>query len=105
MILTICTYNCEVWQSAFLNFLTRKFVPSDFQGKRQLKNAVDKFHCVFIMQILGVNSKASSWAVLNETNRPSLIPRIMTRMISFWKHFQDSQPNNTRNIKTVKSLA
>ena len=105
MILPICTYNCEVWQSTFLNFLTRKFVPSDFQGKRQLTNAVDKLDCVFIKQILGVNSKASIWAVLNETNRPSLIPGIMTRMISFWKHLQDSQPNNTRNIKTVKSLA
>ena len=69
---------------------TRKFVPSDFLSKRQLKNTVDKLHCVFIKQILGVNSKASNWAVLSETNRSSLILGIMTRMISFWKHLQDS---------------
>ena len=87
MILLICTYNCEVCGSTFF---TRKFVPSDFLNEQQLKNTVDKLHCIFIKHILGVNSKASNWAVLSETNRSSLIPGIMTRMISFWKHLQDS---------------
>ena len=53
----------------------------DFLGKRKLKNAVDKLDCVVIKQILGVNSKASNWAVLCETNRSSLIPGIKSRMI------------------------
>ena len=45
MILTDCRYNCEVWGSTFF---TRKFVSSDFLSKQQLKNAVNKLHCVFI---------------------------------------------------------
>ena len=102
MILPICTYNCEVWGSTFF---TRKFVPSDFLSERQLKNAVDKVNCVFIKQILRVNSKASNWAVLSETNRSSLILGIMTRMISFWKHLQDSpSPIIQETVKLSKTL-
>ena len=102
MILPICTYNCEVWGSTFF---TRKFVPSDFLSERQLKNAVDKVNCVFIKQILRVNSKASNWAVLSETNRSSLIPGIMPRMISFWKHLQDSpSPIIEETVKLSKTL-
>ena len=70
MILQICTHNCEVWGSTFF---TTKFVPSDFLSEQQVKNTADKLHCVFIKQILAVNSKASNWAVLSETNRSSLI--------------------------------
>ena len=71
----------------------------------QLKNAVDKFHCVFIKQILGVNSKASNWTVLGETNRSSLIPGIMTRMILFWKHLQHSpSPTIQETAKLSKAL-
>ena len=100
MILPICTV--EVWGSTFF---TRKFVPSDFLSERQLKNAVDKLHCVFIKQILGVNSKVSKWAILSETNRSSLIPGIMTRMISFWKHVQDPpSPIIQETVKLSKAL-
>ena len=81
-ILPICTHNCEVWESTFF---ARKFAPCDFLGEHQLKSAVDQLHCVFIKQILGINSKASNWAVLSETIRSSLIPGVMNRIISFWK--------------------
>ena len=102
VIIPICTYNCEVWGSTFF---TRKFVPSDFLSERQLKNAVDKLHYVFNKQILGVNSKVSNWAVLSETNRSSLIPGIMTRMFSFWKHLQDSpSPIIEETVKLFKTL-
>ena len=87
VILPICTYNCEVWGNTFF---TRKFVPSDFLNEQKLKNTVDKLHCIFIKHILHVNSKASNWTVLSETKRFSLISGIMTRIISFWKHLQDS---------------
>ena len=94
--------HCEVWGSTFF---TRKFVPSDFLSERQLKNAVDKVNCVFIKQILRVNSKASNWAVLSETNRSSLILGIMTRMILFWKHLQDSPcPIIEETVKLSKTL-
>ena len=102
MILPICIYNCEVWGSTFF---TRKCVPSDFLSKRQLKNAVDKLHYVFMKQILGANSKASNWAVLSETNRPSLTPGIMTRMIQFWKYLKDSpSPIIEETVKLSKNL-
>ena len=102
MTLPICTYNCEVWGSTFF---TRKFVPSDLLSERQLKNLVDQVHWVFIKQILGVNSNASNWAVLSETNRSFQIPGIMTRMISFWKHLQDSSsPIIKETVKLSKTL-
>ena len=86
-------------------FSQKKFVPSDFLNERQLKNTVDKLHCVFIKKILGFNSKASNWAVLSETNRSSLIPGIMTRMISFWKQLQDSpSPIIQETVKLSKTL-
>ena len=102
MILPISTYNYEVWRSTFF---TRKFVPSDFLSKQQLKNAVDKLHCVFIKQILGVNLKASYWGILSETNRSSPIPGIMMRMISFWQYLQDSpSPITQETVKLLKAL-
>ena len=70
MILLICTNNCVVGRSTFF-IIT--FVSNDFLGKRQLKNAVDKLHCLFIKEILSVNSKASNLAVLSETIRSFLI--------------------------------
>ena len=40
-----------------------------------------------------------------ETNRSSLIPGIMTRMISFWKHLQDSpNPIVEERVKLSKTL-
>ena len=52
MILPICTYNCEVWESTFF---TKKYLPSDFLGGRQLQSAADKPHYVIVKQVLGVN--------------------------------------------------
>ena len=86
-------------------FFTRKFVASDFLSEQQLKNVVDKLHCVFIMQILSINSKASKLVVLSETNRSYLIPGIMTRMILFWKYLQDSpSPIKQETVKLSKPL-
>ena len=87
------------------HFFKRKFVPKDFLNKRLLKNEIDKLHCVFIKQILGVNRKASNWAVLSETNRSYLIPRIIIIMILFWKHLQDSpSPIIQETLKLSKAL-
>ena len=65
-----------------------------------------KLHFSFsVKQFLDVNSKATNWAVLSETNRPSLVPGIMTRMISFWKHLQDSpNPIVEGRVKLSKTL-
>lgn len=54
---------------------------------------------------MGFNSKVSNWAVLSESNRSSLIPGIMTRMIAFWKHLQDSPSTILQEtIKLPKAL-
>ena len=74
MILPICTHNCERWRS---NFLTRKFVASNFLGERQLENVFDKLRCVFLKRDLGVNLKVSNSTVISETNRSSPIPSII----------------------------
>ena len=99
MILPICTYNFEVWGSPFSQESLYLVI---FQAN---KNAVDKLHCVFIKQILGVNLKASNWTVLSKTNRFFLIPGIMTRMILFWKNLQGSPSSIIQEtVKLSKAL-
>ena len=41
--------------------------------------------------ILGVHSRASNWAVESETNRNSVIPHIVRRMIGFCNHLGNSE--------------
>ena len=71
---------------------------------KEILNGKLHFSCN-VKRFLGVNSKVTNWAVLRETNRPSLIPGIMTRMISFWKHLQDSpSPIIEGPVKLSKTL-
>ena len=71
---------------------------------KEILNGKLHFSCN-VKRFLGVNSKVTNWAVLRETNRPSLIPGIMTRMISFWKHLQDSpNPIVEERVKLSKTL-
>ena len=78
MILPICTYNCEVWGAIFFN---SKSSPSNFLSEKQCKNPIDKLQRSFLKHILGVHSGASNWAVESKTNRNSVIPHIVRRMI------------------------
>ena len=73
MILPICTYNCEVWGTSLF---TKKFTPSEFPSDKQCKNPIDLLHLKFLKHILGVNQKATNWAILSETNRTSLITKV-----------------------------
>ena len=68
--LPICTYNSEVWGASLF---TMKFSPWDLLSEKQCKNPIDKLHLKFLKYILGVNQRATDWAVLSETNRNSLI--------------------------------
>ena len=38
-----------------------------------------------------MNSQASNWAVENKTNRNSVIPHIVRRMIGFYNHLRNSE--------------
>ena len=88
MILPICTYNCEVWGASFFS---SKFSPSDFLSEKQCKNPIDKLQGSFLKHIFGVHSRASNWAVESETNRNSVIPHIVRRMIGFYNHLRNSE--------------
>ena len=80
MILPICTYICEVWGASLF---TMKFSPCDFLSEKQCKSPIDNLHLKFLKHILGVNQRATNWAVLSETNRNSLIKKIIDKMIGY----------------------
>ena len=86
MILPKCTYNCHVWGASFFS---SKSLPSDFLSEKQCKNPIDKLQGSFLKHILGVHSRASNWAVESETNRNSVIPHIVRRMIGFYNHLRN----------------
>ena len=88
MILPICTYNCEVWGASFFS---SKSSSSNFLSEKQCKNPIDKLQGSFLKHILGVHSRASNWAVESETNRNSVIPHIVRRMIGFYNHLRNSE--------------
>ena len=88
MILPICTCNCEVWRASFFS---SKSLPSNFLSEKQCKNPIDKLQGSFLKHILGVHSRASNWAVESETNRNSVIPHIVRRMIGFYNHLRNSE--------------
>ena len=94
-ILPICTYNCEVWGASFFS---SKSSSSNFLSEKQCKNPIDKLQGSFLKHILGVHSRASNWAVESETNRNSVIPHIVRRMIGFYNHLRNSESPIIINI-------
>ena len=87
IILSICTYNCEVWG---VSLFTMKFSQCDFLSEKQCKNPIDKLHLKFLKHILGVNQRATNGAVLSKTNRNSLITKVIDKMTGYWIHIKNS---------------
>ena len=87
IILPICTYNCEVWGASLF---TMKFSPCDFLSEKQCKNPIAKLRLKFLKRILGVNQRATYWAVLSGTNRNSLITKVIDKMIGYWIPIKNS---------------
>ena len=103
IILPICTYNCEVWGASLF---TMKFSPCDFLSEKQCKNPIDKLHLKFLKHILGVNQRATNWAVLSETNRNSLITKVIEKMIGYWINIKNSpSPHNSSRTRTIKTTS
>ena len=94
MILPICTYNCEVWGASFFPY---KFSATDFLAEKQLKNPIDKLQGSYLKHILGVHARSSNWAVKSETNRNSVLIKIIKRMIGFWSHIKEFESPITRD--------
>ena len=103
IILPICTYNCEVWGASLF---TMKFSPCAFLSGKQCKNPADKLHLKFLKHILGVKQQATNWAVLSETNRNSLITKVIEKMIEYWINIKNSpSPHNSRRTRTIKTTS
>ena len=88
MILPICTYNSEVWGASFFNKTSSS---SELLSEKQRNNPIDKLQGTFLKHILGVHSRSSNWGVESETNRNSIIPLIIKRMIGFYSHLENSE--------------
>ena len=87
IILPICTYNCEVRGASLF---TMKFSPCDFLSEKQCKNPLDKLHLKLLKHILDVNQRATNWAALSETNRSSLITKVIDKIMGNWIHIKNS---------------
>ena len=87
MILPI-TYNCEAQGASFFSPTSSR---SNFLSEKQCKNPIDKLQGLFLKHNLGVHSRASNWAVESKTNRNSVIPHIVRRIIGFYNHLRNSE--------------
>ena len=67
-----------------------KFSPCDFLSEKQCKNPKDKLHFKFLKHTLGVNHRATNWAILSETNGNFLITKVIANMIGYWIHIKNS---------------
>ena len=94
MILPICTYNCEVWGVFFPPY---KFSARDYLAEKQLKNSIDKLQGLYLKHTLGVRARSSNWAVKSETNRNSVLIKIIKRMVGFWSHIKESESPITQD--------
>ena len=61
--------------------------PAIFYQKNNVK--ISKLQGPFLKHILCVHSRASNWAVESETNRNSVIPHVVRRMIGFYNHLRN----------------
>ena len=78
-------------------FFPYKFSARDFLAEKQLKNPIDKLQGSFLKRILGVHVRTCNWAVKSETNRNSILIKIIKRMIGFWSHIKESESPITQD--------
>ena len=66
---------------------------------------MDKFQGSFLKYILGFLACTSNWAVKSETNRNSMLIKIIKRMIGFWSHIKEYESPITQDIlKLAKKI-
>ena len=80
IIAPICTYNSEVWGSTFF---TKQSSCHSFLSENQQKNPVEKIQISFVKHLLGVNSRSTNWAVLNETNSKPILCKIILKIVRY----------------------
>ena len=66
---------------------------------------MDKLQGSFLKYILGFLTCTSNWAVKSETNRNSMLIKIIKRMIGFWSHIKEYGSPITQDIlKLAKKI-
>ena len=87
IIVPICTYNCEVWGSAFF---TKQSSCHSFLSENQQKNSVEKIQISLLKHLLGVNSRSTNWAVISETNSKPILCNIILKIVRYWERIKES---------------
>ena len=66
---------------------------------------MDKLQGSFLKYILGFLACTWNWAVKSETNRNSMLIKIIKRMIGFWSHIKEYESPITQDIlKLAKKI-
>ena len=86
IIVPICTYNSEVWRSAFF---TKQFSRHSFLFENQQKKPVEKIKISFLKHLLGVNSRSTNWAVLSETNSKPILCKRILKIVRYWERIKE----------------
>ena len=103
MILPIATYNSEVWGTTCFPVNEKN---TDLLDVPSSKNPIEDLQVRFCKRILGVNDKATNWAVTSECGRLPTINTVISKMTSFWLHMTTSKsPIVKAALQTSANLA
>ena len=108
MILPIAMYNSEVWGTTC--FPVNEKNNDFFDVAKNNKNPVEDIQVRFCKRLLGVNDKATNWAVISECGRLPTATKMMAGMVSFWTHLNNSKSpilraalQTSANLSTAKN--
>ena len=85
MISPVILYNCEIWGASLLTKSEQNLVENLFH----LQCLQEDLHVTFMKIALGVNSKATNFAVRSELGRFPLHIKIYTVMLKCWNRLND----------------
>ena len=81
----IALYNSEIW-AGYKTCYQNKSLDEMFDMSFKCNNEFDKFFTRFSKYVLGVNSKATNFAVFSELGQFSMLISVIARCINFWIH-------------------
>ena len=84
-------------------FFPYNFSAGDFLAEKQLKNPIDKLQDSYLKHVLGVHARTSNWAVKSDTNRTSLLIKIIKKLTGFWSHIKESESPITQDTLKLAS--
>ena len=102
-ILPIASYNSEVWGTICFPVNEKN---KDLLDIPSSKNPIEDLQVRICKRILGVNDRATNWAVTSECGRLPTIITVMSKMTSFWVHLTTSEsPILKAALQTSANLA